>query len=424
MTERLNCTNPECSYTILPTTAEKTGGFCMPCVQRKAREEHEEFVRKNRRDVNLFEGLEDPVEILKIMHRPKEHDPLIRYIPHPDKMEDIYARLDQEQISSMARHAVAKLGAGESNQAEEIAGCLTAFTNGERSLLLDGFILFGQLSPGFMFVRGTPCMRDRIIDLLNAVRVSPNNALAALAWIGDSKVVELFGQWKRIPPPWCESLYISPERYAESAGWELSPELSRRDLYSQTCYPLKPEAGEGSGDEVMLQSVRDDKCPWCSGPLRNALVINRIPELAPLFATTGGAIEFIDCGSCSGFAGAIYGELDANGARWSSHNVRPKYLPEERGDWENMPNEKLALGSIPRSPWHAASWYLPTTFSQLGGHPTWIQDANYPPCPQCGRLMRFVGQVSHEDLHEHGEGIDYAFLCVGCGITATTYQCS
>ena len=355
------------------------------------------------------------------MHRPKEHDPLIRYIPHPDKMEDIYARLDQEQISSMARHAVAKLGAGESNQAEKIAGCLAAFTNGEMSLLLDGFILFEHLSPGFMFMRGTPCMRDRIIDLLNAGRVSPNNALKALAWIGDSKVVEIFGHWKTSPPPWCDALYISPERYAQLAGWELSPELSRRDLHSQTCYPLKPDDGDGAADEVAVLSVRNDQCPWCRGPLRNVLVANRTPEFADLFATTGGAIEFLDCGSCGAYTD-IYGELDANGARWSSHNVRPKYLPQERVDWEDMPRAKLAHGLVTRSPWHAASWYLPTSFSQVGGHPTWIQDANYPPCPQCGRLMRFVGQVSHEDLDEYGEGICYAFLCAGCGVTATTYQ--
>jgi len=32
MTERTPCKNPECSNTILPTTAERTGGLCGPCV--------------------------------------------------------------------------------------------------------------------------------------------------------------------------------------------------------------------------------------------------------------------------------------------------------------------------------------------------------------------------------------------------------
>ncbi|MCZ8901891.1 hypothetical protein OM240_18000, partial [Escherichia albertii] len=33
MTDRIPCKNPTCTSTILPQTAVRTGGYCMPCVQ-------------------------------------------------------------------------------------------------------------------------------------------------------------------------------------------------------------------------------------------------------------------------------------------------------------------------------------------------------------------------------------------------------
>ncbi len=50
----------------------------MPCFQQQERQKHEEYIRTHRRDVDLYAGISDPVEILKIMHTPRKHDPLIR----------------------------------------------------------------------------------------------------------------------------------------------------------------------------------------------------------------------------------------------------------------------------------------------------------------------------------------------------------
>ena len=59
--------------------------------------------------------------------------------------------------------------------------------------------------------------------------------------------------------------------------------------------------------------------------------------------------------------------------------------------------------------------------SQVGGHPAWEQDAEYPPCPECRLPMRFVGQVATGEI-EPAEGITYAFLCPDCLMAATSYQ--
>jgi hypothetical protein len=65
---------------------------------------------------------------------------------------------------------------------------------------------------------------------------------------------------------------------------------------------------------------------------------------------------------------------------------------------------------------------LPTQYSQIGGHPTWVQDAEYPACSNCGKTMPCIGQISCGDVGPRSEGIFYAFLCPDCAMTASTYQ--
>jgi len=65
---------------------------------------------------------------------------------------------------------------------------------------------------------------------------------------------------------------------------------------------------------------------------------------------------------------------------------------------------------------------LATQYSQLGGHPAWVQDAEYPTCANCSKTMPFIGQISCEDVEPNREGIFYAFLCPDCAVTASTYQ--
>lgn len=67
MTERVNCKNPDCSNSILTSTAEKNEGLCTPCVQANEMREYQDYISKNRKDVSLYHDVSDPVEIIKIM---------------------------------------------------------------------------------------------------------------------------------------------------------------------------------------------------------------------------------------------------------------------------------------------------------------------------------------------------------------------
>lgn len=89
--------------------------------------------------------------------------------------------------------------------------------------------------------------------------------------------------------------------------------------------------------------------------------------------------------------------------------------------WDPLPEDSLTPGER-RSPLFAADQFLPTTFSQLGGHPTWIQDSEYPACPECATTMAFVAQIQRDEIQDQAEGIFYCFLCTPCRTTATRYQ--
>jgi transposase len=57
--------------------------------------------------------------------------------------------------------------------------------------------------------------------------------LFALAWIADDLVRDQFRAWREYPPPWRSHLYVAPHEYAHEAGWELTMEGGRRELYRQ-----------------------------------------------------------------------------------------------------------------------------------------------------------------------------------------------
>jgi hypothetical protein len=87
-----------------------------------------------------------------------------------------------------------------------------------------------------------------------------------------------------------------------------------------------------------------------------------------------------------------------------------------------LPMNQLMLSTRPRLLHHSVDWCLPSTFSQVGGMPSWIQDAAYGKCPECNKGMVFVAQLSVEDIEEYGEGVFYGLLCPDCSITTVRYQ--
>jgi hypothetical protein len=353
----------------------------MPCVQAKEREQRAAYIRANRRDVDPYDGVDDPLAILKIVHSPPKPDPLIRYAPPPRKPAALYAELDSGQIAALLRHAHALLKRGDTDTAQDIATCLVAFVSADISSLLQEFIRSAELQPEFVFHRAAPKIRNLLTQHLARVaghdRLLTDKLLCALAWIGDERVVELFAGWRAEVPSWASDLHIPPHQYSQQAGWELSPDGQRRNLYHEICYPLIRSAA-----------------PTTTSPV-SVLTETNLFELD----ATSAALAFLGC---------------------SQKIVVP--ISEQNLVDDTMPRRSLVLADAPRSPWHAAIDSLPTEYSQIGGHPTWIQDAEYPSCSNCRATMTFIGQIACEDVDPRREGIFYAFLCPDCSMTASTYQ--
>jgi hypothetical protein len=214
----------------------------MPCVQAKERQQREAHIRANRRDVDPYDGIDDPLALLKLVHSPPKPDPLIRYLPPPRKPATLYAELDSGQIAAMVRHAHSLLKKGDIHKAQDIAACLLAFVSADISSLLQELIRVEELRPEFLFHRAAPKIRNLLTQHLARVaghdRLLTDKLLSALAWVGDERVVELFAGWRAQPPSWASDLHIPAHQYAREAGWELSSDGQRRNLYHEICYPL------------------------------------------------------------------------------------------------------------------------------------------------------------------------------------------
>lgn len=420
MSDRIPCKTIGCSKTILPATAERTDGYCMPCVQAAEKRKREEYIKQNRRDVNEFHGVTDLVEVLKIVHRSRKHDPLVNWIPHPTPVDRLYAELSEDESNRLVEYARSLVGGEWAEDAETIVRCLAAFTGVRLEACLKAMIANSSFWPGLAFRDASPDIRDLLIAQVERDETNRNHLLCALAWIGDSVVVDLFARWKFEPPDWSSSLHVAPEEYSYEAGWELTGEGRRRDLFFHQCWRL---AKGSSKLPAKFQAITpaDGCCPWCDRQLIHLVTFK--PEefgVADAFGN-GVRVQVTTCEVCSAF-GIVFGEYNALGhGRWSPENSRPEYLPDDSGTWDCLPRDPLTLAGQ-RNPLSAADQFLPTTFSQLGGHPTWVQDASYPRCTRCSESMIFLTQVDNADFEEHTEGIYYAFACPQCRTTATTYQ--
>lgn len=61
---------------------------------------------------------------------------------------------------------------------------------------------------------------------------------------------------------------------------------------------------------------------------------------------------------------------------------------------------------------------------QLGGEPTFIQSADYPPCVDCGATMTFYGQLDsiNDEYILADAGLVFVFVCFDCFTTTSFVQ--
>lgn len=427
MTERLPCKMDGCSASILPSTAAKTRGVCMPCYQEQERKKQQAYIEQHRKTVNLYENLTDHVDILKVMHAPRKYNPLIQYVPYPLSMEQIYISLSDQEAGSMLKYALELLAVNNESEAEDILLSLVCYRDYNISDALPELIQRGLFYNPILFKDSPQVIRDQLLERITSDEDNRNHLLLVLGWIDDSVVIDQFHQWQKQPPKWTGQLFVTPENFALDGGWELTPDGERRNLINRVCYPIRQvhKQNDNVNNEYHAHflEISSATCPWCKRKLTKLMDVATTHPALQYLNLSMENLQVVTCECCGGFS-TIFMELDNKGMPvWSRFNQEPNYLPDF--DDVNSNTESLvplSLSSEPQSPYYASVWTMSQLDSQIGGHPSWVQDPEYPICPCCELRMRFIGQLDFADFDEYAEGIFYMFICPENRITATIYQ--
>ncbi len=408
-----------CNESIQQSTRDKTGGLCMPCHQKRLKHLEEKYNEENRRELDPFDGIVDPVEILKIMHRKREEAPLIVERDYPLSRHDLACRLDQAQTNRLARYLLELANSDRASEAFQLASTLKRSTDQN----IDQFLKLAiedelDCPDDFLFHHAGAEVRDLIFSL---IAEDPDTYLIRLSWIGDSEVQKQFSTWRKTKPSWAEELNLSPEEYSLNAGWELTEKGERRDLCFAQCFPIEsPEKDSQTGEiSAIINSTK--RCPSCGKNLITLLET----DLKSLTFTWNGenaseTLTFSTCERCVLVSNFTISNKVASG--WELTEV--SLIIEPSDDTEQFTrNKSLSIGAQ-RNCLYAASDELDIdNYSQIGGYPNWQQGPIYPHCPKCSKRMMFFAQVEGDLLEGGPLGFFYAFICELCKRnTAVVYQ--
>lgn len=202
---------------------------------------------------------------------------------------------------------------------------------------------------------------------------------------------------------------------------EEKPIWLKRDNHPSWC--LVPSAGTHR-----FGGLAEGNCAICGDPLHNLLTLDPVPNgLGP---APSRRLQLATCISCLGWsASPIFFRHDDSG--------KPIPLNQEHAvpEFPRAPLEEMRVTLCPTpNRWKWQDWALANgreNLNRLGGHPTWIQGAEYPKCIVCDQLMPFLLQVDSDfSLADGGEllwgsgGICYLFWCPNCSVSASLWQCT
>lgn len=422
--KKVPCKNPNCNKSILEITANKTGGYCYPCYNNIKAKEREEYIKNNIKYINLYEGINDPVEIIKIMNKEKKYDPLIKYIDYPKSEGELYELLSDSQVEELKLYAINLYDYDEDTCINILLHLVCL-----RKVNIDDFLIHCIENENYLesslFCGASDDVSNCLLNKLNTLDDSNTNLshiLYSLAMIGNDRIVRIFSNWKENGSPFDDKLYTKAYEYSYEGGWEIDNEGKRRNLYYNNSHSITDKS---CTDNIAVNFLNKEtnKCPCCGKPLFSLFRLNTTNlAMLNLKKYKPNKLNISTCIYCTCYD-PIYTDIDLNGnTSWSKINTisDPLYIPECEEDEDY--NNNYYVDTNPKCSTYASNQFLKMKLTKIGGMPAWIQDADYPTCPKCNNTMKFIGQISMEDFEEYGEGIYYGFLCEDCNIASTTYQ--
>lgn len=188
---------------------------------------------------------------------------------------------------------------------------------------------------------------------------------------------------------------------------------------------------KGNGPPQRFGGWGAGACGGCNGQLHHLLTLDPMPDY---LGVSLSRLQLEVCLSCLGWdAMPLFYAHDEGGV--------PRALDEEKrtpqfvtGPFQETHVTLAATGAR----WQWQDWGLTNARENLhrvGGHPTWIQSAQYPQCPQCEQTMKFLMQLD-SDLPMNSPddcggawlwgsgGIGTLFWCDACRVSGHLLQCT
>ncbi len=185
-----------------------------------------------------------------------------------------------------------------------------------------------------------------------------------------------------------------------------------------------------STQAVPFGGCSTNRCSHCGEKLHRLLVLDPVP--AGLRITGLRRLEFATCLSCLGWERQpLFYRHDQKGCpsnvSYDGPPVKPQFPVGP------LKEAEIHLSKTPPR-WYWQDQALSNSrenLNRIGGEPCWIQDAEYPCCPFCRKLMPYLMQLDSDlPMDEKREwlwgsgGIAYGFWCDQCKVSGFCWQCT
>ena len=223
-------------------------------------------------------------------------------------------------------------------------------------------------------------------------------------------------EWRRLYPEASYHLRF-PDGYRDGLALLVSG-LERHPTWRLDAGDAPPRHFGGDGECV---------CGICARPTQRLIVLDPVPPGLEVTAVSRLTLEM--CVRCVEVNEVMEYVHDAEG-RPSPHRHQ---VPGDEPEFESVPLRAAEVRLAPTpARWFWQDWGASNdrqNLSRLGGHPSWVQSADYPPCPECGRFMTFLVQLDaalpagrDETEQVFSEGMFYGFWCDRCRVSAFKWQ--
>lgn len=329
--------------------------------------------------------------------------------------------LNSEQFAHLERVLMQHICSGDEARiaiAEDVVSDIVMQTSFSVDSLLKTMLQAGYSPLDHLFRAAGPQTENELFAMLEEKK-KPELVMRALAWVDSENVTARFARWQR------EEAVALLELYMFNAGWEFNANYQKRWLFSKVCFGLKAAAIQiESSDPMSLSSLtsRIEKCRWCDRPLFRltdfpTVYLEKILSLK--FSVPNLSIPF--CMYCTLFEPVPMSLKSGSDGRDGLVDFSPRINADKKIEQPRYKFETsggilhLQISDCVRNSFSAVDSGRSYNLSQIGGFPTWPQDATYPHCVECGQTMLFFMQVESMDfpLLQY-EGVYHLFVCQGC----------